>query len=278
MIVAVAHHTSAEDLSAAVLPHALEVTSVEARSTPWGAVVVVNGPFASGGAWLVAGMPLADPWGLPGTPLSPAVVASELDRYGPAAIQQVAGPVVAIDMLSGGVLRAMNGIVPVFTGRGGPWVASTCAAVVAATGTDVKLVPCASYQPPGGLAAVSWEGSIENPARGLTWATLDSEVRAAASRLGRLSTACLPPVDGVDDADVDAVTLAERPYAVFLPHLTDRREARGGAARYQLLRNEIGPKLWWQARLIGIWLCAPALERPAHNMAMAIAQTGRRIR
>lgn len=235
----------------------------------WGAVVVVNGPFARSERWLVAGMPLADAWGLPDEALHPAVVAAELDQYGPACIQQVAGPVLAVDLSSGGVLRAMNGIVPVFVGQGVPWLASTSAAVVASISADVTPVPCGAYHSPARVSAMSWDALIRNPTKGLTWPALDAEVRASVSRLGHLKRVWLPGVGGLLDDDLDALWLALPPHVVFLPRLTSGRSAADDASRYVRLRTETAPMLWWRARLAGLWLCAPAFERPAHDMAMS---------
>ncbi len=271
---AIGHGMSPEELLTKVTPHLPSVRTCTTSTTSWGAIVVVNAPFAKVGRWLVVGMPQACPWGVPGIDLPAGAVASELDQYGPAAIQMASGPMVAVDLSTGAVLRPLNGIIPVVATAGGQWAASTSHEVVRAiTGTAGHTIGPGRLAGPDGTDASVCGSMVEESIAGVTWSGIDAEVQRVLAPLGPLAPAGLArgPVV-VDDPESSSVRLSGvEGRAVFVPTLADRSGNGGEMRRYLRLRDELLPRLWWRAWLVGLWLCAPAFERPAVDL---VSMTG----
>ena len=192
-------------------------------------------------------------------------LAAAFDRYGPAAVQLAAGPFAAVHLGYGTVVRAINGIVPVYVARQGSWVASTSAAVVGALSADravEPLPPGASVSPSAEIA--TWGPIAPDPAAGdVPWAWIERSVRERVAGHGALSE-----VPGQADVWCTAAD-----HALYLPRLTAPRHGPDPAARYAHLRREALPRLWWTARLAGRWLFAPAFERPVLD-AIAMLRLG----
>lgn len=266
---AVVHDMSTEELLTKVTPHLPSVHTCTTSATSWGAVLVVNAPFAKVGQWLVVGMPQACPWGVPGIDLPADAVAAELDKYGAAAIQLASGPMVAIDLLSGAVLRALNGIIPVATTVGGRWAASSSGEVVTViTGTASHTIQPGCLATPDGTVASACGTMVEESIAGVTWSGIDAEIQRRLAPLGPLARAGLARGPGVlEDPESTSVCLSGvEGRAVFVPKLSHASGDDDEMGRYLRLRDEVLPRLWWRSWLVGLWLCAPAFERPALDL------------
>jgi len=265
---AVVHGMSPEEVLTRVSPHLPSVQTCKTSATSWGTILVVNAPSSKVGRWLVVGVPQACPWGVPGIDLPASAVAAELEQYGPAAIQLASGPMVAIDLSNGAVLRAVNGIIPVATTVGARWAASSSKEVVTAvTGMASHVIEPGCLATPDGTGASACGSTVEESIAGVTWAGIDAEVQRRIAPLGPLAAAGLARGPGViDDPEASSVRLSGvAGRAVFLPRLNasgDGQEMR----RYLRLRDEVLPRLWWRAWLVGLWLCAPGFERPTLDL------------
>lgn len=273
-VVVVAHRMRPERLLARVAAHLAPGATMATTATDWGAVIVVDAPSWEAGRWLVAGLPQADPWGLPGMDLAGDRVALELERYGPAAIQLTSGPLVAVDMSTGAVLRAFNGIMPLAVSSTGGWAASTSPDVLTCiTGARGLSVEAGSLASPGGTFSKVCGGMVAESLPGVTWSGIDAEIERRLAPLGRLGEARLARGPALEE-DGEIRYVRCRPdwqRAVFVPPLS--RELTRGAEMtyYTWLREHVLPQLWWRARLVGLWLCAPAFERPAFDLVMSAA-------
>jgi hypothetical protein len=266
---AVVHDMSPEELLTKVTPHLPSVRTCTTSITSWGAVLVVNALFSKVGRWLVVGLPQACPWGVPGIDLPGSAVASELDQHGPAAIQMVSGPVVAVDLSTGAVLRALNGIIPVATTAGGRWAASSSRDVVTAiTGTASRTIGPGCLATPDGATASVCGSVVEESIAGVTWSGVDAEIQRRLEPLGPLAPVGLARGPGViEDAESESVRLSGVDgRAVFVPKLAHGSGNGEEIRRYLRLRDEVLPRLWWRAWLVGLWLCAPSFERPALDL------------
>lgn len=266
---AVVHDMSPEELLTKVAPHLPSVRTCTTSTTSWGTVLVVNAPFSKVGRWLVVGVPQACPWGVPGIDLPGDMVASELDRYGPAAIQMVTGPMVAVDLSNGALLRPLNGIIPVATSVGSQWAASTSRDVVTAiTGTTGYILGPACLATPDGAVESICGTMIKESIAGVTWSGVDAEIQRRLAPLGPLAAVGLARGLGVvEDRESTSVRLSGvEGRAVFVPTLSQGSGDGDGMRRYLRLRDEVLPRLWWRAWLVGLWLCAPAFERPAVDL------------
>jgi len=104
------------ELFARVARHLPDTAEVTTRTASWGSWLVASvavdrgwaGSWHAHGDWLVAGWPSRDPWGHH-EPLEHADVANDLHRFGPAAMQMVSGPAVAVNLADGSWASALNG-------------------------------------------------------------------------------------------------------------------------------------------------------------------------
>lgn len=267
-VLVAAHGCDTDMVLAAVAPHVPTRWPVTAVPTPWGCFAVA-GPEAptTEDRWLVIGTPTADPWGRPIQPMDAAIVRDDLARYGVHASQLTAGPHVAADLETGELVRALNGIVPVFESVGLVRAVGTHPAVVSSiAGSSALLVAasCRSGEPltdepvVEALAALSWKG---------IGAEVDERLRA----LGRLRPVTLGPAHH----EHRLVVTERAPTApLYLPDLSALDRSSDAVRGYLDLRDRVLPDLWWRARLRGWWLHAPAFERVACDLAL---QTGTRV-
>jgi hypothetical protein len=266
MLMALAHGMRPERLLALVAPRMAPAATATTRVTDWGSLVLFDMPVGEIGRWLVAGVPQADPWGVPGIDLHNDTAAAELQRYGPAAIQLTSGPVIAVDMSTGAVLRPLNGIIPLVVSSGGEWVASTSPGLVAGiTGRTPLRVEAGSTASPDGTIAGVCGRIVGESVPGVTWSGIERELQRRLAPLGPLHRAELARGPALEDDQearhVRSGGRLDRP--LFLPPFTSRRARDGAVSHYLWLREQVLPRLWFRARLLGLWLCAPAFERPA---------------
>jgi hypothetical protein len=268
MLVVVAHGEAPERLLAALAGTLGTRAMVRAEPMQWGSLLLADAPHARSGQWLVAGRPQRDPWGLPlgDLPLDEAV--AEYDRYGAHATDLGSGPFVAVDLATGRLLRAPNGIVPAFegVGTGGP-VLGTSGRALRLLARDLKEIPPGQSGGPSRSDSVAGSPSSEQ-LRSLRWVWLDEELTARVAQLGPLTPARLP---GVPDALAGADRWLSRTAAgdvVFLPPLR-RESGRAGE-----LSPTVAARLWSRVRLGRQWLFAPVLERPVRDTIALMAGSG----
>jgi hypothetical protein len=264
-ILIAAHDRSAPELAAEVAPHVPGGWDWAAWTTAWGAVVVAGDGWAEIDGWLILGCPQQHPWGVPGAQLPFALIAAELSRYGPAALQSTAGPVVALDLLDGGGITALNGIIPLFASQSGSWVTGTSfEAVGAVTRSAVQRIPPGALASPDGTVALMGDAFVPESVPGATWRNFQQELDALMQRLGPRRIAKLGSVS-TSSCDWARTTwdLGGHEEFVFMPKAMDRRAGATPLTRYCHLWNSVLPELWWASRLVGRWLCAPGFERPA---------------
>lgn len=271
-----AHDQSAEGLAAAVAPYILGRWPWEARTTTWGALVVVGDGWAEADGWLILGRPQAHPWGVPGAPLSYARIGAELSRFGPAALQSSAGPIVALDLMDGGVVRAVNGIIPLFASRTGSWVTGTSLEATTAVTTDpLYRVPPGARAAPDGTVTLIADAFVPESVPGATWRNFQQELDAVMAPLGPRRIACLGATSAPSGAWARATwALDAYEELVFLPDTSVLEAHAAPLSRYLQVRDSVLPELWWASRLAGRWLCAPGFERPALDTVAMIG--GRR--
>lgn len=231
------------------------------------ALFVAGAEWARDGDWVVAGRPADDPWGRPGRPLALAEAAHRYRRYGPMAAQLVAGPHVAIDVASGTAVRAMNGIVPVFTGNGNTgWFIGTSHASLAALSVDASALRPGMTCTAGGPTVSAGEAWSPAEKAVLDWASIDRELVTLNAGLA-LRPAALALGPGLspspEDQWVSAVSIDDE--LLFAPPLASRP---GPEQWYLRVRHEDLPTLWWRGRLIHRWVHSPAFERPATDLAV----------
>ncbi len=113
---------------------------------------------------------------------------------------------------------------------------------------------------------------------GMTWSGIEAEVNLVLAPLGRLTTARLAVTLEVDKVfGARRVWLAPtRDRAIFNPRLVCGMRSGGHELDHYLrIREMVLPNLWWKARLVGAWLCAPAFERPAQELVSFLAGSRR---
>lgn len=236
-MIVVAAELDPSDLLARCARHVPPAWATSVLPTSWGAVLVSGAEPGRCGDWLVAGRPSLHPWGVPGWPQAPEIVARAFDELGAVAAHLAAGPHVAVDLEGVSVVAALNGIVPVWVSIGSPWVAGTSLDCVgsAAGGEVERIAPGWSTGPSGPAAVAALDVAEQLP--GIDGESLDRERRAivAADRRGVTT-------DVLWDPDL-------------------------ATADFTSLRLDGVPAAWWRARLAGCWIHAPAFERPALDLA-----------
>jgi hypothetical protein len=217
----------------------------------------------------VLGVAVEDPWGVPGRPLDPVAILERFGRYGDNVVQLAAGPFAVVDFERGTVAAAMNGIVPLFVGRGTHSAVGNLPQMVAALAVCDQVEPC----PPGSVARI--DGSVTNIAHVAVYEALpqvrldaiDEEVEAHIRRAGRprrlASVALAPAASGLRVRLVGNSLVAAPPLAAL-----GQLEAPDGALVE--LRARVG-RFWWEAGLRGAPVFVPAFERPVlDTLALAI--------
>ena len=268
MLVIVAHGEAPERSLARLAGTLGARPNVRSEPMPWGSLVLADAPHARSERWLVAGRPQRDPWGLPlgDLPLDEAV--AEYEHYGAGAACLGSGPFVVVDLATGAMLRAPNGVVPVFSGVA-PYgsVFGTSARAVRALGGDAREIAPGDIVGPLGCDSVVAASPAEQ-LRTLRWDWIDAEIAERVSRLGPLTPARLA---GTLNPSAGADRWLSRTRAgdiVFAPPL------RGAAGRTAALSSAVAASLWSRARLGGQWLFAPLLERPMRDTIALLEGSG----
>lgn len=243
--------------------------SARALMATGGAAVLAGPAVRVEGRRAVLGAAVEDPWGMPGRPVDPATLLERFDRYGDHVIQLAAGPFAVVDFERGTVAAAMNGIVPLFVGRGKHLAVGNVRGLVAAlAGSDeIRSVPA------GCVACI--DGTISNVAdvavfeslQQIGLAAVDEEIEAHISRAGHLdrlrSLALARAASGLR-VRVSGGSLLAAPVLAALGQI----QAPGTALVD--LRARVS-RLWWEASLRGVPVFVPAFERPAlDTFALAI--------
>lgn len=236
----------------------------------FGGAAVVAGPAA----WVedhraVLGVAVEDPWGVPGRPIDPAALLERFGRYGDNVVQLAAGPFALVDFERGTVAAAMNGIVPLFVGRGTTSAVGNLRGMVAALAGSDQVRPV----PPGSVACL--DGTIANVADVAVYealpqirlASVDEEIEAHIIRAGRpgalRSLALARASSGLRVRRLGGSLVAA-------PVLAAISQLEAPEAALADLRARIG-RLWWEAGLRGEPVFVPALERPVlDTLALAI--------
>ncbi|MBK9180735.1 MAG: hypothetical protein IPM45_14440 [Acidimicrobiales bacterium] len=260
-LVIAAHERSPQqllDLIDEAVPHGWHLSITR---QPWGSLATAGDSAERVGHWLVVGMPSADPWGRPGYRIAPDRVAALLRRYGLPAVQMLPGPWFAVDLRSGAVLRALNGIVPISATTAGPFAAGTPPGLICRLGGAAAMAP-ATLAAPGGPQDIVDDELVRERVPLSTWASIDREITRRTAGLvlsGPVDASLLPGVR--QDRATNEL--------VFLPRFD--RLPQGSAVDRPTWVQETASQLWWRARLAGSWLHAPVLERPARDlMAMCL--------
>lgn len=234
--------------------------SVAASKTAWGTALIAGPAVLHQDHLVVVGTAVADPWGLPGSPLDRCVLLDRFARYGDQVTQLAAGPFAVADLGRASVIAALNGIVPVFLSRGTRGAVGSHPEMVAALAGSASSLPV----PPGSSASV--DGKIVNVARfgvceslplmrleGLA-AEVEHHIRAAG-----LSRAVRRGVFPDAPRQVHLFWLGAS--LVASPRLRSLRTALNAPAEFQAIRRRVSD-LWWQAGLRNTSLFIPAFERP----------------
>lgn len=268
MLVIVAHGEEPERLLALLGGTLGARANVRSELMPWGSLALADAPYARNDRWLVAGRPQRDPWGLPlgDLPLDEAV--AEYEQYGTRAAGLGSGPFVVVDLATGGLLRAPNGVVPAFSGMAtfGP-VFGTSAGAVRALGGDAREIPPGEIAGPLGCDSVVGSSPPEQ-LRTLRWEWIDGEIAERVSRLGPLTPAQLSGTPSTPDGADRWLSRTRGGDVIFAPPL------RRTAGRSTALSPAVAASLWSRARLGGQWLFAPLLERPMRDLVSLLAGSG----
>jgi hypothetical protein len=268
-------------LAADTTPHALLAACAptltgraEPRSEQLGAwSVVTDGPPARAGSWTAVGRPVADPWGLPGEPerdgAALQTLATDLERWGPAAIQLAAGPVVAFRD-DGMIVRALNGLIPVFAAVTGCVVSTDEALVRRLTSGEVHRIPPGHLVDPAVgvrniVDALVPDPLVHRPSR-TAGSALERRVRAlgASGRLHELPEELVSLVDGTT-VIARLHTLGEGSDVLWAPD----QGVLDDLERLAVVRDQVGPNVWRRFDSVGHRVVAPWLERPALDLATA---------
>lgn len=243
--------------------------SARAITATGGAAVVAGPSVRVEDHRAVLGVAVEDPWGVPGRSLDPAALLERFVRYGDNVVQLAAGPFAVVDFERGTVAAAMNGIVPLFVGRGRHSTVGNVRGMVAALSLSDQVTPV----PPGSVACIN--GLIANVADVAVYealphvrlAAVDEEVETHITGAGRLghfrSLALARAASGLRVRHLDGALVAAPVLAAL-----GRLEAPDAALAD--LRARVG-RLWWEAGRRGAPVFVPAFERPAvDTLALAI--------
>lgn len=243
--------------------------SARALTVTGGAAVVAGPGVRVEDHRAALGVAIEDPWGVPGRQLDPAALLERFCRYGDNVVQLAAGPFAVVDFGRGTVAAAMNGIVPLFVGRGTHSAVGTLRGMVAALASSDQVTPVS----PGFVARI--DGTVANVANvavyenlpQISLASVEEEVEAHIRRAGRPTRLRSPGLaraaSGLRVRRIGGSLVA----APVLAHLGQSEAADAALAD---LRTRIG-RLWWEAGLRGTPVFVPAFERPAVDiLALAI--------
>lgn len=259
-LVALVHNRDPIDALAIASPWIPQGWSARALTTTGGAALVAGPAVRVEAHRAVLGVAVDDPWGVPGRPLDPAALLERFGRYGDNVVQLAAGPFAVVDFERGTVAAAMNGIVPLFVGRGTHSAVGSLRGMVAAFAGSDQVRPVQ----PGSVARI--DGTIANVADAAVYETLpqirlaavDEEVEAHISRAGRLghlrSVALARAASGLRVRRFGGSLVAA-------PVLAALSQLQAPDAALADLRARVG-RLWWEAGLRGAPVFVPAFERP----------------
>jgi hypothetical protein len=235
--------------------------SVRAHAAAGGTAVVAGPAARVQGEHAVIGAAVGDPWGLPGRPLDPVELLRRFVRYGDQVIQLAAGPFAVVDLARGSVASAMNGIVPVFVGRGTHSAVGTHQGIVAALagGGHPRPVQPGAVAFNDGTTTTLVDWRVHESLSQIRLETIDEEVEVHISRAGRPR-----PLGSLALARVAAGLRVRRmgDSLVAAPALAGLRQLEDPEAALVDLRARVG-RLWWEAGLRATPLFVPVLERPA---------------
>lgn len=236
--------------------------SVAASKTAWGAALIAGPAALREDHLVVIGTAVADPWGLPGRELDRHVVLQRFARYGNQVAQLAAGPFAVVDLERASLIAALNGIVPIFLGRGARVAVGSHPQMVAALAGSRSAAPV--RVPPGSSAYV--DGKIMNVAQFgvreslplMRLQALEAEVEQhirAAGLLREVRRGVF--ADGSGQVHVRWLGSA----LVASPRLESLRTALNAADEPEAIRRRVAD-LWSQAGLRNVTLYVPAFERP----------------
>lgn len=243
--------------------------SARALMAAGGAAVVAGPAVRVEGHRAVFGAAVEDPWGVPGDALDPAALLRRFVRHGDQVIQLAAGPFAVADFERGRLAAALNGIVPLFVGRGPHSTVGNHRGLVAALAGSDQVRPV----PPGSVASI--DGAITNIADvavdeslpGVRLAAIDEEIAAHIDRAGR-SSRLRSPAWAQAASGLRVRRLGGS--LVAAPALAALGESTAPGAELADLRARVG-RLWWAAGLRGMSVFAPAFERPVlDTLALAV--------
>lgn len=234
---------------------------VEASKTPWGAALIGGPAVSREDHFVVVGTAVADPWGVPGVELDSDVLLDRFTRYGDHVSQLAAGPFAVADLRRASLIAALNGIVPVFLGRGARVAVGNHKEMVAALAgstSSVPVPPGSSASVDGNVTNVAWFGVYESlPMMSLHHldAEVESHIRAAgpSRRVGNAMFG-----DAFRQLNLRWIGSA----LVASPRFRSIRDRLQAPAELQAIRGVVSD-LWWRAGLRNASLFVPAFERPA---------------
>jgi hypothetical protein len=227
--------------------------------TVWGVALTAGPAVLREDQLVVIGTAVADPWGLPGTELERHVLIERFARYGNQVTQLAAGPFAVADLGRACLIAALNGIIPLFLGRGARIVVGSHRGVVAAlAGTSAGPVPPgSSAYVDGRIVNVAQFGVLESlPLMRLQ--ALEAEVEQHVTAAGPLRQVRRGTFAG-GAGHVHARWLGSA--LVASPKLRSLRTDVNGAAALEAIRGRVSD-LWWQAGLRNTFLFVPTFERP----------------
>ena len=250
MFVATGNGLGHAELFARVTRHLPDTAEVTTRTVEWGSWLVAVVPTGHGwagtwhqrGRWLVAGWPSRDPWGHH-EPMDHLDVTMDLERFGSAAMQMVAGPAVAVDLETNTWAPALNGLLAPGVELDDHRIRTTAAP---RRELPVHAAPIPDSSPAFTFGGLVNEVDVRGPARGPRHPLPDATVDGLTSVLGR---------DWAHDVYETDRGLVLRPR-----NLSD---ALADPARLPAIRREVVPELVWRAARRGRPLAVPFLERPA---------------
>jgi hypothetical protein len=235
--------------------------SVASSKTAWGASLLAGPAVLHEDDLVVVGTAVADPWGLPGSPLDRRIVLDRFARYGDQVTQLAAGPFAVADLRRASIIAALNGIVPVFLSRGARVAVGSHAEMVAALAGAAFSYPVprgSSVSVEGKIANIAWFGVSESlPLMSLP--ALGAEVEHHIRGAGRSR-----PVRARLFGDVSGQLHLRWVGSAMVasPSARSWRTPAQAAAALHTMRRNVG-ELWWRAGLRNVTLFVPAFERPA---------------
>ena len=243
---------------------------VAARPAPWGTAVIAGSAVFHEDDLVMIGTAVADPWGTPEDPIDRHVLLERYARYGSGVAQLAAGPFAVADLGRGSLVPALNGIVPLFVGRG-PRVAVGCHPELVAAlagGAPPLRAPMGCWASVTGAVSTAARLPASESLPLTSLAGLEAEIELRIQRAGQPR-----PVRRGPFCDRSGRLRVRRlgEALVATPGRGSLRRAPHPLAALEGVRSRIST-LWWQAGLRSTAVFAPALERPVLD---ALSYTGK---